>query len=78
MFITISCHSKFCTAQSMTNQKPDTIMLAIKQVVAKYDKHHFRATIILMDMQFEIIHGNLVKMQISLNTFLVLNNMSAL
>jgi hypothetical protein len=66
--MSLSRHIKFSTAEMLTNQKAMTIADAIKQVKAIYMKRGFRITHLLMDGQFETLHGDIAELRITLNT----------
>jgi hypothetical protein len=72
IFMTISCHIKFGTAELLKNQRNKTILNAIKQVKSVYMRRGFRINHMLMDGQFESLHADLANLQITLN--MVSNN----
>lgn len=68
IFMTISRGVKFGTAQMVSDQKADTLLMAIKQVKAVYSRRGFVIETILMDGQFEPLRGGLADLQVTLNT----------
>jgi hypothetical protein len=67
-FMSISRHIKFGTAEMLQNQQNKKILTAIKQIKSIYMCCGFVISTLLMDGQFESLHGNLAELQISLNT----------
>jgi hypothetical protein len=67
--VTISRHIKFgTTAEILANQQLKTILGAIKSVNSLYSKSGFILRTILMDGQFESLHGDLARIGTDLNT----------
>jgi Reverse transcriptase (RNA-dependent DNA polymerase) len=67
-FVTKSRNLKFSTAELMLNQKQETLVDHVKCIQRIYLKRGFRVSTFLMDGQFEVIRGDLAKMNITLNT----------
>jgi hypothetical protein len=66
--VTISRNIKFCTAELILDQKQETLFAAIKAVRNIYAKRGFAVKCILMDGQFEVLHGDLAGAGMTLNT----------
>jgi hypothetical protein len=66
-FMTISRHIKFGTAEMITSQNAKTLLTAIKHVKSAYLKRSFKITHILLDGQFEPLHGDTAGLGITLN-----------
>ena len=67
-FVTISRNIKFGTAVLITDQKHETLVKAVRDVLNIYKKRGFTIATMLMDGQFEGITGDLSEMEITLNT----------
>ena len=67
-FMTISRYIKFGTAEMMKNQQNKTFLVAINHVKSIYIKRGFQISVVLLDGQFESLHGDLADMKIALNT----------
>ncbi|KAI2514270.1 Reverse transcriptase (RNA-dependent DNA polymerase) [Fragilaria crotonensis] len=68
-FVTISRNIKFGTAVLISDQKHETLVQAVRDVVRNvYKKRGFTTGTMLMDGQFEGITGDLAELGITLNT----------
>ena len=67
-FVTTSHRIRFSTAEMVTNQKATTLIKAVQPGKRIYVQRGFIVTEIAMDGQFEPIRGNLVDIQVGLNT----------
>jgi len=67
-FVTISRNIRFATSEMIGNQRGQTLLKAISQVISLYQLRGFRVTHILMDGQFESLRADLGHLGIMLNT----------
>jgi hypothetical protein len=67
-FFTISRDTKFGTTKVLPNQKIPALKSAMTHVLCIYRKRGFIVKTILMDGQFEPLHGDLADLQLTLNT----------
>jgi hypothetical protein len=67
-FVTMSRNLKFSTAELMLKQKQETLVDHVKRIQRIYHKRGFRVSTFLMGRQFDVIRGDLAKMNITLNT----------
>jgi len=67
IFITISHHLRFGTAELLSNCRPSTFASCVQHVTAMYKQHGFVVKTILANGKFEPIRGPLAKMHIGLN-----------
>ena len=65
--MSISWHIKFGTGESLSNVKVPTLSGCMKHIHQLYMQQGFRVTEVLMDGQFEPLHGDLAKLGIYLN-----------
>ena len=65
--MSISWHIKFGTGESLLNVKVPTLSGCMKHIHQLYMQRGFRVTEVLMDGQFEPLHGDLAKLGIYLN-----------
>ena len=67
-FVTIARNLRFATTEMIKNQKKETIIKAIQNVLNIYKKRDFKISHFLMDGQFETFKNELSGLGISLNT----------
>jgi hypothetical protein len=67
-FVTISRHIHFSTVEMLHNRKSETVLNAIKQVNAVYQKRGFNITHMLIDGEFDCLRGALSALKITRNT----------
>jgi hypothetical protein len=67
-FVTICRDIKFGSTELLPNQKNPALKSALRHVLSVYKKRGFVVTTILMDGQFEPLHGDLANLQLTLNT----------
>ena len=65
--MSISWHIKFGTGESLSNVKVPTLSGYMKCIHQLYMQWGFRVTEVLMDGQFEPLHGDLAELGIYLN-----------
>ena len=64
----MACDIKFSTAQKLNSKKTPMLLDAVKKIQQVYHCHGFKIIYLLMDGQFEPIHGDLSSLGITLNT----------
>ena len=67
-FVTISRNIRFVTSERLLNQKAETILKAIQQVLNIYQIKNFKVTHLLMDGQFEPLRNSISGLGATLNT----------
>lgn len=67
MLVSISRNIRFGTIEPISNRKQETLLRAIKSILAIYKQSGFRVTRALMDNEFEVLRNDLADMGILLN-----------